>query len=386
MPDLPSHIQEILSIEAFLLEIYQDLNEQHARVLAMIFRLGGYTTLNLLTRLLGIAQSTVSVRVQELVDQGYLRKNPELMPIVLVLLTSIDDLRLLLRTLISTQQKAAKFLEKISVISNKQLVEKSCTHAFDVLFPQSPKLAKLITWVYMKEIISRNELYNRVRMLELKEEKDKGYSDRVFDSIIESNKEWFQIIRQKKETYIKPKLPLDLFSRIRIEILKEKYSYFTDLLTQIESFMTVEYESIIPYQTLVYPSEIKLKFKSCTRHYTHLRFIDNGIYQTRDDLSKNGESLLHLILKNDRLFKLNDYTIEILTKNVIDITDIPSNVKIEQKLIKGSILKDYHSRDFIIFENNGCLVVPQNPQQPSYYNISPLYVKTVLEFFNSQWK
>ena len=132
MPELPSHIQEIIPIEAFLLDIYQDLNEQHARVLAMILRLGGYTTLNLLTKLLGIAQSTVSVRVQELVDQGYLRKNHELMPNVLVLITSTDDLKQALDTLILTQQNATKFLEKTSLLNNKQLVEKAFFHAVDV--------------------------------------------------------------------------------------------------------------------------------------------------------------------------------------------------------------------------------------------------------------
>ena len=247
MPELPSHIQEILPIESFLLEIFQDLNEQHARILAMIFRLGGYTTLNLLTKLLGIAQSTVSLRVRELVDQGYLRKNPELMPNVLVLIISIDDLMQSLNTLFTTQQNALKFLEKTSKLSNKQLVEKSFIHAFDVLFPRSPKLAKLIMWVYMKEIISRHELYNLVREIEQKKKQDKGFSNRVFDSIIDAHNEWFQIVHQKAESYIKPVLPLNLYSKIRKNVLKNKFEYYTNLLGQIESFMTVEYESVIPY-------------------------------------------------------------------------------------------------------------------------------------------
>jgi DNA-binding MarR family transcriptional regulator len=386
MPELSSHVQEILPIESFLSNILPDLNEQHARVLAMIFRLGGYTTLNLLTKLLGIAQSTVSVRVQELVDQGYLRKNPELMPITLVMLATIEDLKQALGTLSSTQRNAAKFLEKSSKLQNKQLVEKFFTHAFDVLFPQSPKLAKLITWTYMKEIISRKELYDRVRMLEQKEEKEKGFSDRVFDSIIEAHNEWFQTIRQKKETYIKPVYPLDLYSKIRMDILREKHSYYSDLLHQIEQFMNVEYESIIPHQSIAYPSEVKLKIKSCMRHYNDLKIIDNGIYPTRGDLSKNGETLLMLILKNDRLLKLNDYKIEILTQKIIDLPEIPSNVRIDQKLLKGDVLQDYRLRDFLLFEKNGCLVVPQNLKQSSYYNISPIYISTILEFFVSKWR
>ena len=386
MPELPSHIQEIIPIEALLLDIYQDLNEQQARVLAMIFRLGGYTTLNLLTKLLGIAQSTVSVRVQELVDQGYLRKNPELMPNVLVLMTSIDELKQALERLHSNQENAIRFLEKTSILSNKQLVKEKFLHAFDTLIPHSPKLAQLITWVYMKEIISRDELYDLVREKEGKEETEKGFSNRVFDSIIDANDEWFQVIRQKKETFIRPKYPLELYSKIRMDILSNKQAYYDELVEEIESFMTVEYESIIPYQTMVYPSEIKVKLKSCMRHYQYLRIIDNGIYQTRDDLSKNGENLLQLILKNERLLKLNDYKIDILTKNLIDLPKTPENIIIEQKLMKGSIIQDYQSRDFLLFENNGCLVVPQDPKYPSYYNISPLYVSTVSEFFNAKWK
>ena len=187
MPELPSHIQEILPIESFLLEIYQDLNEQHTRVLAMLFRLGGYTTLNLLTKLLGIAQSTVSVRVQELVDQGLLRKNPELMPIVLVLLTSSDDLNELINTKITTQQQAIKFLEKASILTDKHLVEKKFLHAFDILLPHSSKLAKLSAWVYLKEIVSRDELYNLVRKMEQKEEMERLH--KLLDDTLQDTRE-----------------------------------------------------------------------------------------------------------------------------------------------------------------------------------------------------
>jgi len=184
----------------------------------------------------------------------------------------------LLRT---NQQNAIRFLEKTSVLTNKQLVENKFVHAFAVLFPKSPKLAQLITWIYMKEIVSRDELYDLIRNLEGKEETEKGFSDRVFDSIIDANDEWFQLIRQKKEAYIKPKYPLELYSKIRMDIFNNKQAYYDELLEQIESYMTVEYESIIPYQTMTYPSEIKVKLKSCMRHYTHLRIIDNGIYKTR---------------------------------------------------------------------------------------------------------
>ena len=80
----------------------------------------------------------------------------------------------------------------------------------------------------MKEIITRNELYDLVRKLEQKEETEKGYSNRVFDSIIDAHNEWFQIIRQKKETYTKPRIPLELYSKIRMDILNNKYSYYRE--------------------------------------------------------------------------------------------------------------------------------------------------------------
>ena len=78
-----------------MIDILEDnITEQHARILALLFNLGGYTTLNVLTNLIGIAQPTVSIRVDELVKMGYIRKNTELMPIALVLLLHLDDFRL----------------------------------------------------------------------------------------------------------------------------------------------------------------------------------------------------------------------------------------------------------------------------------------------------
>ncbi|MHA2295654.1 MAG: hypothetical protein ACXAEU_24765 [Candidatus Hodarchaeales archaeon] len=44
----------------------------------MMFKLGGFTTLNVLTEKLSIAQPTVSNRVSELEEMSYIRKNPSL--------------------------------------------------------------------------------------------------------------------------------------------------------------------------------------------------------------------------------------------------------------------------------------------------------------------
>jgi DNA-binding MarR family transcriptional regulator len=384
-----SHIQDIFSVEPLFLDIFRDINEQHARILAMMFKIGGYTTLNILTKLVGIAQPTVSVRVQELVDKGFLRKNPELMPIVLVLLISTEDIKHALDERMRVQRNVIEFLEKVSVLKNKQIIEESLIRAFNVIFPHSPKLAKLLAYVYLEEKITREELYNLVRKLENKNEKDKGFSDRVFDSIIDAHKDWFQINRQKKQFYIKSVIPLDVFAKTRLDFIELKTAYYASrLLTQLESSMTVEYESIIPHQILQYPSEINLKLKSCLRHYRNIKIIDNGICMGKED----GESLLNLILKNKRVFrpsksenKKNQFRINLLKSQQIDIPEVPTNVTIKQKIIIGDIPPDFLLRDFLIFDKNGCLVYPKNPQQQPYYNISPLYVSTVLNFFKQKW-
>ncbi len=71
-------MKEISRFEPLFMDLLEDdINEQHARILVMMFRLGGFTTLNLLTDFLPfLSQPTVSIRVAELVNKGYLRKNP----------------------------------------------------------------------------------------------------------------------------------------------------------------------------------------------------------------------------------------------------------------------------------------------------------------------
>ncbi len=389
MIESPSPIQDIFSIEPLFLDIFRDINEQHARILAMMFKIGGYTTLNILTQLVDIAQPTVSVRVQELVDKGFLRKNPELMPIILVLSISMEDIKHALDERMRVQRNAIEFLEQASVLSNKQIIEALLIRAFDVIFPHSLKLAKLLAFVYLEEKITRDELYNLVRKLENKSKKDKGFSDRVFDSIIDAHKDWFQIIRQKNQFYIKSVIPLDVFAKTRLEFTEIKTAYYTSrLLTQLESSMTVEYESIIPHQILEYPSEIKLRLKSCLRHYRNIKIIDNGICKGKED----GESLLNLILNHKRVFRSSksekqnsQFRINVLTSQQINIPEVPTNVTVKQKILKGDISPDFHLRDFLIFDKNGCLVYPKNPHQQPYYNISPQYVSTILNFFMQKW-
>ncbi|UCE14747.1 MAG: hypothetical protein JSV04_06095, partial [Candidatus Heimdallarchaeota archaeon] len=110
MVGLSSNIKDIIRFEPLLVDLLEPkINEQHARILAMMFQLGGYTTLNVLTKKLLMAQPTVSNRVAELVEMGgFLRKNSELMPIALVLLLSVDDLELLLRNRIAAYQDACQ--------------------------------------------------------------------------------------------------------------------------------------------------------------------------------------------------------------------------------------------------------------------------------------
>ena len=72
---LASPLKDTAVYEPFFMDHDNEINEQHARILALMFKLGGYTTLNVLTDHLAIAQPTVSVRVEELVEKGLIRKN-----------------------------------------------------------------------------------------------------------------------------------------------------------------------------------------------------------------------------------------------------------------------------------------------------------------------
>ncbi|MFX1283632.1 MAG: MarR family transcriptional regulator [Promethearchaeota archaeon] len=386
MVGLATVTNETVTFEPLFIDILEDnINEQHSRILALMFRLGGYTTLNVLTNLIGIAQPTVSIRVDELVKKGYIRKNTELMPMALVLLLTQDDLDIQLRKRLEVQRNAAKFLQQASDIKNMQLVEDTFIKAIQILYDTEEILAKMIAYIYLHQRIARNKLYQMIDPEDSKfgsideQERDR----RKKDAIITSRPEIFHIIykkHQKKAMFIQPRLPLKLFVKHRLVYLESLYTYYRELLLKLGSFMSDEYESIIPHQLLNYPSELKIRIETCLKHYSMIRVIDNAVY--RHNNGTNG--VVDLIVTRNNFSQ--NHKVMILSNKSIKLPKTIDTSQFEIRPLKGRISRDYMNRDFIIFGNHGCLVLPSQPRSIPYYNIAPRFTSSVLDIFKANWR
>lgn len=374
-----SELKEIARFEPLFLDLLEDdLNEQHARILVMMFRLGGFTTLNLLTDFLPFfSQPTVSIRVAELVNKGYLRKNPELMPMALVLMLNIKSLESQLESRIEAQQNAVRFLVKSLKITNKLLINEMFIQAMHALFPKEETLAQLIAYQYLNSILPRDDLYRLVGFNG--EDPEKKTSE--YDGTIFSRPEIFHVIykkqKQKKEMLIRPHLPLDSFAKNRITYLESLYTYYKKLLSELGNFLTGEYDSIIPHQLLNFPSEIKLKLEICLKHYKTIRIINNSVY-----MDKEGTSGIISLVTNRQNFT-PDHKVIVIANSDIPTPDNVDQSQFQFSLLKDDIARDYTSRDFILFEEHGCLVFPSHPNAIPYYNIAPRFTTNVLNIFQS---
>ncbi len=381
-------MKEVTRFEPLFTDLLEDdINEQHARILVMMFRLGGFTTLNLLTDYLPFfSQPTVSIRVAELVNKGYLRKNPELMPMALVLILSIDELGSQLEHRFEAQQNAFRFLLKTLKIRDKFSIKGMFIQAIQALYPKNKKveyeedelskeeaLPRLVAFTYLYQLLPRNNLYELVYR--------KKCPDKIAikcDSIISSHPEIFHIVHKKhqyKEMLIRPQLPLDSFVKNRLTYLESLYTYNKKLLLELGNFLIGEYDSIIPHQLLNYPSEIKLKLEICLKHYKTIRIIDNSIY-----VDKEGTSGV-LSLVTDRQNFTPDHKVLMLANTDIQIPDSVNQSQIQFFPLKTDIPRDYKSRDFILFEEHGCLVFPSQQNAIPYYNIAPRFTTNVLKIF-----
>ncbi|MFX1283610.1 MAG: hypothetical protein ACFFB5_08140 [Promethearchaeota archaeon] len=384
MAGLSNDIKDTIKFESLLMDILRpNINEQHARILAMMFKLGGYTTLNVLTKKLTMAQPTVSNRVAELVELGgFLRKNSELMPIALVLLLTVDELELLLRNKIIAYREACQFLVQLSDISDSELGKYTFIQAIDKLYPKSTSyqsyLVQLIANTYLHSPVSRNRLFQQVRS-NLGESKK---LEKELSSIIASHDDIFHIIHQKqqiKEMFVQPKLPLRIFAQNRLNYLESLFSYYQELLIELSDLMSSDYDSITPHKSLHYPSEIKRRLNRCLNHYSTIRVIDNSVYQERDDT--NG--ILELLFESKNFTQ--DHKVMILTKKRVLVPDNINSSQITVRPLSKQISRDYITRDFIIFEKHGCLVCPSASSDP-YYNISPHFISEILNTFHSIWR
>ena len=393
MVSVSSSLKDTAVYEPFFVDILSnEISEQHARILVLMFKLGGYTTLKVLTDHLAIAQPTVSVRVEELVKEGLIRKNTELMPMVLVLSLTIEELAVELENRISSQRNAVTFLLKASEIENKSKISDTFFQAIQVLFPNQQKLPTTIAHVYLNEILTRDELYRKYAP----KSKISEYLYRDFDSFISNHSEIFHVLHEKqrnqkkqrkKEMYIQARLPLDLFAKNRLTYLESLNTRYTSLLKLLQSFLSEEYDAILPHQLLKYPSDVKKKIDTCLKNYSTIRIIDNSIYQR-----KMGSSISELLVQSP-LFGSTDkkgvekegHKLFILSHGKPSVIKNNKSKKIQYQTIKDTINRDYTTRDFIIFDHHGCLVVSSIPNTLPYYNIAPQFTKTSLNAFESNW-
>lgn len=449
MIHLPPEVKPISKFEPFLLDILGvEISDQHARILAMMFKSGGFLDLKRLTDLLGIAQPTVSDRVSELVHKGFLRKNSELMPNILVLLLGIDDLQEKISQRIDKLRHATSFLSSVSQLQNKELVKDTLLRALNVFHPSLElwdPLPYLVLHTYLNPFQSRNQLYQLVvsqisepkkilrekQLLEnLAEYTEKGelkpeygisiielgaYAKKLnipnfpnvkldrIDRVIEkrlkylknmtfkeldqqifSHPDIFHVLygkHQKREMFIRPKLPLKLYTKSRSTYLDSLYLYYQDLLSELASQMTGEYETFIPFLELRYLSDVKSRISSCLKHYDTVKIIDNSIYPERDVET----GLLHLIAENTSF--RNNHQVKVLSKDKIRIPKEMDKNQIEILVDKNQELPyDYQTRDFIIFGEHGSIVFPAESARYPYYNISPKFVTTTLKVFMINWR
>ncbi|MHA1944534.1 MAG: MarR family transcriptional regulator [Candidatus Hodarchaeales archaeon] len=388
MVSLLSPLKDTAAYEPFFMDILNNnIGEQHARILALMFKLGGYTTLNVLTDSLEIAQPTVSVRVEELVKLGLIRKNTELMPMVLVLNLRIEDLAITLERRVSSQLNAVEFLLKAARIDDKTKIKDTFLHAIQVLFPNQQTLSDMVSLVYLNQVIARDDLYKKLKP----NEKITKYSYMDYDSFILNHHDLFHVLfgkQRKNEMFIQPRLPLDLFAQNRLAYLKSLKLHYTSLVTSLQSFLSAEYSAITPYQLLKYPSDVKKKVDTCLKNYSTIRIIDNAIYQR-----KGGPSILELLTEsayfgttNKKGVQKQEHQLFVLSHEKPSILKKLKSKQIQYQPIKDAINRDYIARDFIIFEHHGCLVVPSIPDTLPYYNIAPQFTETSLNVFESNWK
>jgi hypothetical protein len=372
--------------EPLLIDLFKDeINEQHAKILALMFELGGYTTLNIVTDRLCIAQPTISVRVEELVKKKLLRKNTELMPMALVLLLDNEKLSFLINRRIKTQRNAVEFLNKASTFKNLHSIKDTFIQAIHVLYPNQQVLANMISSVYLHQIILKDELFRMIHP-------DKNLGRNIiheYDSILSSSQDVLNVGKYRKsEIFVQPRLPLELFVKNRLIYLETLTDYYNNLLVSLRELSSREYVSIIPHQQLNYPSEVKKKIDICLKNYATVRVIDNGIYQ-----KESGKTILELLVNNEHFGFTNKKGIRKEKHQLYIITHNergqPKSQKISQvyrQISPKDLNHDYRTRDFIIFGNHGCIVFSSVPNIVPYYNISPRFITQLLHTFKSIWK
>lgn len=369
----------ILKYEPILIELLDPtVNDQEARILAMLYKSGGYITLNSLADKLSIAQPTISISAAELAKKGYIRKNQELMPIALVLTLQAEDLEKLLSIQEQSQRHAVNFLQEATQLKDITQLTDMTIRAFKHLYPDQYPLAEMIAHIYLNPLISREKLFQAVspgKNINLNVEKH-------YENLLEHHQDLIQIVykkHRKKDTYYQPQLPLNLLAESRWAYLQAKHIHYRSILEELQVFMTREYDAIIPHQLLQFPSELKLRIDTCLKYYNQVRIINNQVYQIKDKKI----NIFQLITRSKH-FSNKHQLLELASKKSYIPQEVESD-KIIQNKIQTSLAADYQRRDFILFGTHGCLIIPPFERGIPYYNISPTFIRTVSEVFESHW-
>ncbi|MHA1990408.1 MAG: helix-turn-helix transcriptional regulator [Candidatus Hodarchaeales archaeon] len=377
---IEEELKEISKFEPLLMQLLEPrINEQEARILSLIFRNGGYIPLNSISQRIGIAQPTVSNRVKDLTNKGFLRKNEELMPIVLVLLINCDKLKEYLESKKLSLKNAVLFLEKSKELVKDLKIQEMTERALNHLFPEDNIMSKIILEISKNKIISRDVLYSNIFVGEKIDQKTK---EKV-DLLIQNNNDFIQTVYkkfQKKEMFFCMKIPIGSIIEIRTLHLNKTYNYYFALLDELKDFMKQDYDSLLPIQLLQFPSDLKLRIDICLKKYQNISVLLNSINRK---IGKDS-NILDFLTESKEFNK--DHSIKILSSKK---TELKSNLKTTQikfKELTSKLSRDYSVRDIILFDNHGCIVIPPSNQSFPYYNISPRFIKSVTNIFKENWK
>jgi len=183
--------------------------------------------------------------------------------------------------------------------------------AFQVLYPGIECLPEILTWLYTNGLLSRFDLLNSIGF-----DKKNPKHVRLFDETVNRYSDLIQIFfrkYRKNDTYYRYKIPLHMLAKNRFNYLQLLRDYFASLLSKLEDYTAIDYNSLIPHQLLNYPSDMKLKVNSCLKHYSTVNVLDNSVFNYHGD----NDGILSLIASSEEF--TGEHGILLLANNPVKI-------------------------------------------------------------------
>ncbi|MFX0093785.1 MAG: hypothetical protein ACFFBD_18680, partial [Candidatus Hodarchaeota archaeon] len=150
---LPPEVREIIQFEPLLKELLA-LDEEEARILALMFYNGGYSTKDAFFRPLRITRPTLIKKINRLIELGIIRQNEEFVPIRLTLTLDIEHLNGYFKAKRERNQYADAFLRETINISPKRFIRTDFKRAIQRLLPSSKNtdlVAEILTMLYIDQ-------------------------------------------------------------------------------------------------------------------------------------------------------------------------------------------------------------------------------------------